>query len=187
VSPVALNPILGTTGDDAIAGMSASDKIEGLGGNDTISGSTGDDIIYAGSASDPNTAGVATIFGDGGYDTIYGGAEYNILNGSNDSLMGVGERDTLIGNPFASNLFILGTGANSYYASSGNIDYVSIPNFTSGIDSIQLAGSTDDYLLTFANGVNSLFVIQGASTDLIAKINTATPLSLGIDFSFPGA
>jgi Ca2+-binding RTX toxin-like protein len=163
-----------------------SDKIEGLGGNDTIFGSASSDVIYAGSHTNPNSSGVATIFGDSGNDTIYGGAEYNILNGSNDSLMGVGERDTLIGNTFAANLFVLGSSASSYYVGNGNSDYVNITNFTSGVDSIQLAGSIDDYLLTFANGVNSLFVMQGASHDLIAEINVATPLSLGVNFSFPG-
>ena len=86
---------------------------------------------------------------DGFIDQVHiGEAQFNafgITPGENGGISGAGGLDTLTGAEGA-DTFILGdeeTGA--FYSSSGFDDYAEISNFVSGEDSIQLAGSIEDY------------------------------------------
>ena len=72
----------------------------------------------------------------------------------NSDITGVAGSDTLTGAAGA-DTFILGdaeTGA--FYSSSGSDDYAEISDFVSGEDSIQLAGSIEDYSISVSDGNN---------------------------------
>ena len=95
---------------------------------------------------------------DGFIDQVHiGEAQFNafgITPGENTGMTDAGGLDTLTGAEGA-DTFILGdeeTGA--FYSSSGFDDYAEISNFVSGEDSIQLAGSLEDYSFLADGGTN---------------------------------
>jgi hypothetical protein len=104
---------------------------------------------------------------------------YNDLRGTNDTLLGVGEQDTLIGGGVGStNTFYLGGINGSYYVGGSNTDYASISNFDPNNDAIELAGSSANYEIEFANNVNSIYRLTATGRDLIGKVTSTVLLSL---------
>jgi hypothetical protein len=116
----------------------------------------------------------------GSSNTVTGQAGvYNDLRGTNDTLLGVGEQDTLIGGGVGStNTFYLGGINGSYYIGNGNADYANISNFDPDNDAIELAGTSANYEIAFANNVNSIYRLTPTGSDLIAKVTFAALLSL---------
>jgi hypothetical protein len=177
----------GTTGKDTISGGTANDLIQGGGGIDLLRGFDGSDLIYAGSQANPNSAGNANMYGDAGNDTLYGGGTgLNKLNGTNDTLLGVGEQDVLYGGSTTGSTssvdtFVLGNINSCYYL--GTNDYAIINNFDPLKDKIQLSGASTAFSTRYSinnsvAGVSSISYIDPITSvpNLIAKVNTATPL-----------
>jgi hypothetical protein len=82
----------------------------------------------------------------------------------------------------STDIFTLGNAEGSYYAVNGDNDYASVINFERGFDTIELSGA-DDYVITFANGINSLYrVAANGDQDLIARIASATALDLNANY-----
>ncbi|MFM6515135.1 MAG: calcium-binding protein, partial [Microcystis panniformis] len=99
-----------------------------------------------------------TITGTGGNDVIIGGGDHDSLNGGNgnDTLQGTngnaGEQDYLVGGT-GSDRFILADTTKTFYDDGnstlpGDYDYATIADFNTTNDTIQLRGSSGDYLLS---------------------------------------
>jgi RTX calcium-binding nonapeptide repeat (4 copies) len=175
-----LPSINGTSGNNVLVGTTGNDTISGKGGNDTLSGGAGNDTIYAGSQSNPNTLGSATMFGDGGNDKLIGGRGNDTLNGTNATVRGVGEIDTLTGGG-GRDTFVLGDAQGSYYLGTGNLDYAKITDFSTTNDVIQLAGTAQDYTISYgSSGCHGSVASVSYHGDLVASISLCgtTPLDL---------
>jgi Ca2+-binding RTX toxin-like protein len=175
-----LPSVNGTSGNNVLVGTSGNDTISGKGGNDTLSGGAGNDTIYAGSQSNPNTLGSAIMSGDGGNDKLIGGSGNDTLNGSNATLRGVGEIDTLTGGG-GRDTFVLGDAQGSYYLGSAGLDYAKITDFSTTNDVIQLAGTAQDYTISYGSaGCHGSVASVSYHGDLIASISLGgtTPLDL---------
>ena len=167
------------SGNDNIAGGLGDDYISGGDGNNTIDGGDGNDNITTGIGNDNITGGL-------GSDTINGGAGNDLIIGvnPNNSNPGRGEIDSLTGGA-GSDKFILGDNdwigyddGNSTLA--GTNDYAQITDFTTADDTIQLRGSSSDYLLTVSGSNTNLYLDKpGTEPDeLIAILQNRTGLSL---------
>jgi RTX calcium-binding nonapeptide repeat (4 copies)/Calx-beta domain len=190
---VAVNVITpGTSAKDTINGSAGNDLIQGGGGIDLLRGFDGNDTIYAGTLANPNSAGNSNMYGDGGNDTLYGGGTgLNKLNGTNDTLLGVGEKDNLVGGSTTGatssvDTFVLGNINSSYYLGNGNNDYATISNFDPLKDKIQLSGPSGNFGTNYTidnsvSGISSVYHVDSTngSLDLVAKVNTSTPLTIG--------
>ncbi len=101
------------------------------------------------------------------------------LVGTTEVARGVGEHDILIGGN-ARDTFVLGDVKGSFYLGQGSIDYAEIHNFGRCNDSIQLAGSAQDYSICYANGISSIYHKDSCGgIDLIAQVDSAcSPLDL---------
>ncbi len=145
-------------------------QITGTIANDNLSTGSGDDTITGGAGND-------TIGGGGGDDIIIG------VN-PNSSTPGKGEIDSLTGGA-GSDKFILGDVNWIGYddgntTNAGTSDYATIADFNTTNDTIQLRGSSGDYLL-WVDGSNTKLYINKPGTEpdeLIAVINNQTALSL---------
>lgn len=135
--------VIGTSNNDTIVGNTSNNVLTGGAGNDFISGLDGNDILTGVSPS--------------------------------SSTPGLNEIDTLIGGNGADK-FILGDVSNVYYrgfAPLGSSDYAQIQDFQSGLDKIQLKGSSSNYIL---NNPSFIFLDKGflgvldSSDDLIATV-----------------
>jgi hypothetical protein len=107
----------------------------------------------------------------------------DILVGTTEVARGVGENDILIGGR-ARDTFVLGDAHGSFYLGQGNIDYAEIKNFNRCNDNIQLAGSIQDYSISYANGISSVFHKDACGClDLVAQVNSAcSPLDLNAHY-----
>ncbi|MFM6731940.1 MAG: beta strand repeat-containing protein, partial [Microcystis panniformis] len=155
----------GTNGNDNITGTSDSDNISGLDGNDTLSGLGGNDIIIGGN----------------GNDLLNGGNGNDTLQGTNN---GIGEQDYLQGGT-GNDRFILADTTKTFYDDGnstlpGNNDYATIADFNTTDDTIQLRGSSGDYLLSVSGSNTKLYINKPGSEpdELIAVINNQSALSL---------
>ncbi|MFM6671117.1 MAG: beta strand repeat-containing protein, partial [Dolichospermum sp.] len=128
--------------------------------------------------------------GTTGNDIIIGGGDQDSLNGGNgnDTLQGTngsaGEQDYLVGGT-GSDLFILADTTKTFYddgnsALPGDNDYATIADFNTTDDTIQLRGSSGDYLLSVDGSNTKLYINKPGSEpdELIAVINNQTALSL---------
>jgi Ca2+-binding RTX toxin-like protein len=140
-------------------------QINGDWGNDTITGTGGNDIIIGG----------------GNQDSLNGGSGNDTLQGTNGS---AGEQDYLVGGT-GRDRFILADTTKTFYDDDnstlpGDNDYATIADFNPTDDTIQLRGSSTDYLLS-VDGSNTKLYINKPGTEpdeLIAYINNQTALSL---------
>jgi len=182
------NTIDGGDGNDNITTGSGNDNIAGGLGDDYISGGDGNNTIDGGDGNDNITTGIGNdnITGGLGSDTINGGAGNDLIIGvnPNNSNPGRGEIDSLTGGA-GSDKFILGDNdwigyddGNSTLA--GTNDYAQITDFTTADDTIQLRGSSSDYLLTVSGSNTNLYLDKpGTEPDeLIAILQNRTGLSL---------
>jgi hypothetical protein len=119
----------------------------------------------------PTPAQPVVIQGTACNDTLRGNSSgRDRLVGTTEVARGVGERDVLIGGK-ASDTFVLGDTRGSFYVGKGNADYAEIQNFNRCNDGIQLAGSAQDYTISYANGISSIYSKANCS-DLIATVDS---------------
>ena len=105
-------------------------------------------------------------------DTLRGNSSgRDTLVGTTAVARGVGERDVLIGGN-ASDTFVLGDNHGSFYVGNGNADYAEIQSFNRCNEGLQLAGSEQDYTVSYANGISSIYSNVGGASDLIATVNS---------------
>ncbi|WP_044000192.1 Calx-beta domain-containing protein, partial [Microcystis aeruginosa] len=126
------------------------------------------------------------ITGTNANDTITTGGGNDIITGvnPNSSTPGKGEIDSLTGGA-GSDRFILGDATWIGYddgntTNAGTSDYATIADFNTTDDTIQLRGSSSNYLLTVSGSNTKLYINKpGTEPDeLIAVINNQTALSL---------
>jgi hypothetical protein len=105
------------------------------------------------------------------------------LVGTTNVARGVGEHDILIGGN-ARDTFVLGDAQGSFYLGKGNVDYAEIHNFGRCNDLIQLAGSAQDYSISYANGISSVYHKDACGCmDLVAQVDSAcSPLDLNANY-----
>jgi hypothetical protein len=138
-------------------------------GNNTPKGSDHSGFL---GGSNPTPAQPVVIQGMACNDTLRGNSSgRDILVGTTEVARGVGERDVLIGGN-ASDTFVLGDTRGSFYVGNGNADYAEIQNFNRCNDGIQLAGSAQDYTISYANGISSIYSNAGGCSDLIATVDS---------------
>jgi Ca2+-binding RTX toxin-like protein len=164
----------GTDYNDVIFGGTAVEQLYGREGNDTISGNAGSDYIYGENGND-------VLNGGDGYDDLYGGNGNDTLQGTDG---GTGESDYLVGGS-GSDRFILADTTKTFYddgltATEGTSDYAEIAGFSTIDDTIQLRGSSSDYLLTVSGSTTKLYINKpgNEADELIAYISNQTALSL---------
>ncbi|NCR29756.1 MAG: hypothetical protein GPJ11_02050 [Microcystis aeruginosa L211-101] len=130
--------------------------------------------------------GISTLTGGAGNDTIAGGDGNDIIIGvnPNSSTPGKGEIDSLTGGA-GSDKFILGDATWIGYddgnaTNAGTSDYAHILDFNTIDDTIQLRGSSSDYMLSVSDSTTILYINKPGSEpdELIAYINNQTALSL---------
>jgi hypothetical protein len=124
--------------------------------------------------------GNQVITGTSGNDTLQGNRHgIDTLVGTTEVARGVGERDILIGG-CARDTFVLGDAKGSFYLGNGSNDYAEIKNFNRSNDNIQLTGSIQDYSISYAAGISSVFHKDACGClDLVAQVNSAcSPLDL---------
>lgn len=130
--------------------------------------------------SSQGESGDDTLIGGSGNDSLSGGGGDDVLLGTDEVALGLNEQDILVGGSGA-DLFIVGDTASVYYHQGAVADYVTIKDFVSNIDTVQLHGSTSNYS-TILQGSDTLLFWQG---DLIAQFNGVTNLDLmSNDFQF---
>ena len=161
--------LFGGKGNDTLEGGNGHDIAYGQEGNDTIYGDRGNDLLYGdrfnrvvgGSAED-------SIYGGKGNDTLIGGVGRDSLDGGSgsDRLLGVDPSaqvdfgrstiDTLTGGG-GSDVFVLGEGKDIFYnggipGNEGTRDYALVTDFEFRQDSLDVAGSQDNYSVDFTSG-----------------------------------
>ncbi len=171
-------------GDDSGFFDGGKPKRGNSGGGDDSGFFTGDKPkggnSHGGNSNGNQPFGNQVITGTSGNDILQGN-RYGIdtLVGTTEVARGVGERDILIGG-CARDTFVLGDAEGSFYLGNGSNDYAEIKNFSRSNDSIQLAGSIQDYSIYYANGISSVFHKDPCGClDLVAQVNSAcSPLDL---------
>ncbi|MCE2673533.1 MAG: M10 family metallopeptidase C-terminal domain-containing protein, partial [Microcystis sp. 53598_E5] len=130
--------------------------------------------LYGGDGND-------TLNGEAGNDELYGGNNNDTLQGTNN---GIGEQDYLQGGT-GNDRFILADTTKTFYDDGnstlpGDNDYATIADFNTTDDTIQLRGSSGDYLLSVSGSNTNLYINKPGSEpdELIAVINNQTALSL---------
>jgi hypothetical protein len=136
--------------------------------SDKIPPSSANQIIQGTAANDSLTGN------NSGRDTLVGTTEV---------ARGLGERDILIGGR-ASDTFVLGDASGSYYIGQKDSDFAQIQNFNRCNDAIQLAGSAQDYSISYANGISSIYQKDACGcTDLVATVDSGcNPLDLSAKY-----
>lgn len=153
--------LIGYSGDDILQGNEGDDYLSGGSGSDFLRGNEGNDYISGGSGSDYSVRGGSgndTLYGYGGSDFLYGnsgsdklsgGYDDDLLNGYGDT---TGEYDTLTGGNHA-DIFIIGAEGQVFYPKEG---FAMIEDFNAEQgDSIQIAGTVDNYTHEFRNSYGS--------------------------------
>ena len=168
IGRVGNDDLSGGEGNDTIRGGEGNDVLSGDAGDDILAGGTGVDTLIGGSGNDtadlsdipfgviadlnndtasyePTPGSLVTdrlvsienLTGSSLNDTLIGDDDANIINGiaGIDELTGGASGDT----------FVLGDETGVFYGSFGFDDFAEITDFASGEDSIQLAGSLEDY------------------------------------------
>ncbi len=158
----------GGEGNDVLAGNEGDDLLAGGSGNDTLNGGVGIDTADFSDIAFDITADLAegTASYETSLETVAVDALISIenLTGStlNDSLVGNDEANTINGlggldtvtGAAGADTFVLGDESGTFYGENGFDDFVEISDFVSGEDTIQLAGSVEDYSILVDNGNN---------------------------------
>ncbi|NJN07215.1 MAG: calcium-binding protein [Richelia sp. RM1_1_1] len=110
------------------------------------------------------------VIGTAQNDKITGNAEDNIING-------VDGQDILTGGA-GKDIFVLGENGNVFYSDAGFGDIVSIEDFVSGEDKIQLTGSLSEYSFFNLGSTNFIALDNGDGVfsgidDIIASVNAS--------------
>ncbi|MGB7057441.1 MAG: ExeM/NucH family extracellular endonuclease [Geitlerinemataceae cyanobacterium] len=172
-----------TAGDDTVNALAGDDTVSGGDGNDLLLGSRGNDILDGGADDDTLNGGwdddtltggdgIDRVIGRDGNDVLIGGLQGDRLFGGegNDTLIGVddslatpgaGEIDVLWGhtNP---DLFVLGNANGAFYVDGGtaaqrNSGRGVVADFDGAEDTIQLAGSADNYRIVETDSLARIF------------------------------
>ncbi|MFM6345329.1 MAG: calcium-binding protein, partial [Dolichospermum sp.] len=181
------------SGNDSLYGQDGNDTLNSGGGQDRLEGGDGDDLLSGGTGNDGDYYdfenyfglyggdGNDTLNGEAGNDELYGGNNNDTLQGTNN---GIGEQDYLEGGT-GSDRFILADTTKTFYDDGnstlpGDNDYATIADFNTTDDTIQLRGSSGDYLLWVSGSNTNLYINKPGSEpdELIAVINNQTALSL---------
>ena len=192
----------GTAGDDYLTGHSNEDVFFGYAGNDTIVDvEESNDIVYAGDGDDWIFTGPGDdyAYGYSGNDTIFGASGSDSLSGNdgNDLLIGAyvvfddpgkGDIDTLTGGN-GNDTFILGEGSRVFYDSDfmsglGTQDYALVTDFEPGLDTIQLHGSSSDYVIG-GSGISDIsglgiYYLTGSNFELIGVLEDASSFDVSL-------
>lgn len=184
---VAIENIVGSDFDDKLFGSIAANIINAQQGNDLVDARDGDDSVKGGMGDD-------SLRGGDGNDTLVGGD-------GNDTLVGIGNGsgkntiDTLIGSG-GSDLVILGLEGVVLYndadgSTGGTSDYA-IVNFDISEDTIQLSGSSNQYVLGTSpvSDINDVGIFLDTNQDrllnskdeLIAIVQNTPDLSLDSNY-----
>ena len=126
-NPVIDSNIIGTDGDDILDGDNADNQFLGFGGDDTLNGKRGNDVLQgAGNPNDPNDVGKGEI------DRLNGGAGEDtfVLHTNNGMTV----------------LYDEGNRRNP-----GKQDFAIIEDFNKNQDTIELAGSREEYFIGRSN------------------------------------
>lgn len=164
--------IEGTNGEDVFLGNSGNDTLLGLGGNDWLKGNLGRDTIYGGEGQDD-------LVGGDGSDFLSGDTGDDILDGTG-LLRGFFEQDVLAGG-LGSDTFVLGDQSSAYYTGGFLFDYVSIKDFNSQEDTLQLHGSAKDYRISQQGSLTYLYKTQklfGFSFQDLVAVVQGNPVDL---------
>ncbi|MEH1940583.1 MAG: pre-peptidase C-terminal domain-containing protein [Nostoc sp.] len=161
----------GTRGSETINGTSKNDTLDGNFGNDILNGANGNDSLQGGP----------------GNDILNGGSGNDILIGvwpGSPLPPGVGETDDLIGGSGVDR-FILGNAENVFYndnniLSPGFGDYVTINDFDSSQDRIELKGPPQDYRLKGFGGSTQI-LLNTEQDEIIGAVQGRTNLRLDSD------
>lgn len=149
--------VIGSVGNDNIIGNDLNNRLDGFTGNDSIAGAVGDDDISGGAGNDllTGSGGNDTVNGGFGNDTIAGGDRISPSRSANDL-------DTLTGG-FGADRFELGSigsppfPGGSFYTGTG---FATITDFVTGIDTIVLFGTANQYVFA---GNNTIFIDTNAN------------------------
>ncbi|ELP54814.1 hemolysin-type calcium-binding repeat family protein [Microcystis aeruginosa TAIHU98] len=168
--------------DSIISGIGWRDILDGSDGNDTLNGNDGQDRLVGGDGDDVLLGGAGNEQAQYGFDGgIYGGNGNDTLQGTNN---GIGEQDYLEGGT-GNDRFILADTTKTFYDDGnstlpGDYDYATIADFNTTDDTIQLRGSSGDYLLSVSGSNTNLYINKPGSEpdELIAYISNQTALSL---------
>ncbi len=174
--------INGSSGNDSIISGVGHDILDGSDGNDTLNGNDGQDRLVGGDGDDVLLGGAGNEQAQYGFDGgIYGGNGNDTLQGTNN---GIGEQDYLQGGT-GNDRFILADTTKTFYDDGnstlpGDYDYATIADFNTTDDTIQLRGSSSNYLLSVDGSNTKLYINKPGSEpdELIAVINNQTALSL---------
>jgi Ca2+-binding RTX toxin-like protein len=155
------NLINGQGGKDYIHGAGGNDNLYGEAGNDTLMGGLGNDYLFGAANNDSLVGGGNddNLYGDAGNDILLGGSGKDYLNG-----YGKGTEFDILTGGTQGDTFVLGYSTIGYYLGNG---YATITDFNSlQGDTIQVAGSTQDYsLVKSGNNTKILY-----NKDLIAVV-----------------
>ncbi|WP_172969348.1 Calx-beta domain-containing protein, partial [Microcystis aeruginosa] len=164
--------------------VTESDRILSTGFNNLLFFSSIEKFEITGTQINDSLAGKSdndTLIGLGGNDSLKGNNGNDILIGTYD---GSQEQDYLEGGA-GSDRFILGDATWIGYddgntTNAGTSDHATIADFSTTDDTIQLRGSSSNYLLSVSGSKTNLYINKPGSEpdELIAVINNQTALSL---------
>ena len=179
VGNIEFGNIIATAEDDVILGFEDAlydgpgDTLEGRDGDDTLTSFDNNDLLLGGAGEDVLDAGIDD-------DTLQGGLADR--DDGNDISTGGAGRD----------LFIAGDSTGLHYGEqvdgAAASDFLTITDFETGVDQIQLTGRADDFSLTTTAGAT--LVTQGfGRTDqtIVAIVEDGGPSGLSLsssDFTF---
>lgn len=200
-----------TAGDDTVSALEGDDTVSGSAGNDLLRGNRGNDILDGGADNDTLNGGLDddTLTGGDGVDRLVGSYGNDLLMGGlqGDRLFGDDGADTLIGvddsaaNPGAgeidvlrgqgnADLFVLGNASGAFYVDGGttaqsNSGRAVLADFDRAEDTIQLAGSADNYqIIEGASGARILYGEIGSPKNELVGIVRGDFSSLDLSASY---
>ena len=184
---ISIENLRGSNFDDTLTGDGNDNVLEGGGGNDALDGGGGNNTASYAHA----TAGVTVNLSTGPQNTVGAGTDtlVNISNltGSHfaDTLTGDGNANILSGN--GGNDILFGGGGNDTFVFNAAMDHVTVNDFTSGQDHIQLnfavpfAANNEASFQAWATtsshvvqqGADTLITFDAADTILLKSVNIA--------------
>lgn len=155
-----VTPLIGTDGDDVLRDFKTQNLLFGLDGKDSLFGLNGNDLIEGGDGRD-------RLVGGQGRDSLDGGRGADVLVGGdgNDQLTG-------------------GNGADVFvFSALQDHERDIVHDFTIGVDSLRINGSSFAMTTIQAQGATDTRVILESGTEIILRDVLSTDLSAS-DFDF---